>query len=328
MPREDCKYGPACYRKNPSHFQEFSHPWLDKQVVMDSDESKKPSILDENATQEVIEEQNDSNDEVSASKRKRSDSASSTHSLSKSPKIVKIQSNPLNLYLTKVKRMDESVNNFCSIGIVEILSSKWGQLQESAQFNYMFEIEWLIDKYPPCFRHLPMLLVHQDKRETTAQLEAETAPYGNIDLAKARLNDAFGTHHTKMMLLRYEKHLRVVIHTANLIEQDWREKTQGVWLSPLFPLFKENEEPRDNSPTKFQTDLIIYLRSYKSKAVDHWCEILKKYDMSEAKVFIIGSTPGNLNLKPYFIIKQYHHSLFFALFQEDILALICINLVT
>jgi histone H2B len=24
-----CKYGPACYRKNPVHFTEFSHPWKD-----------------------------------------------------------------------------------------------------------------------------------------------------------------------------------------------------------------------------------------------------------------------------------------------------------
>lgn len=23
-----CKYGKACYRKNPVHFQEFAHPWL------------------------------------------------------------------------------------------------------------------------------------------------------------------------------------------------------------------------------------------------------------------------------------------------------------
>jgi hypothetical protein len=25
---QTCKYGPACYRKNPAHFAEFAHPWL------------------------------------------------------------------------------------------------------------------------------------------------------------------------------------------------------------------------------------------------------------------------------------------------------------
>jgi hypothetical protein len=26
-----CKYGKSCYRKNPVHFQEFSHPWKNTQ---------------------------------------------------------------------------------------------------------------------------------------------------------------------------------------------------------------------------------------------------------------------------------------------------------
>ena len=30
-----------------------------------------------------------------------------------------------------------------------------------------------------------------------------------------------------MMLLAYKDGLRVVIHTANLIEKDWDQKTQG-----------------------------------------------------------------------------------------------------
>jgi hypothetical protein len=25
--REECKYGASCYRKNPEHLEEFSHPW-------------------------------------------------------------------------------------------------------------------------------------------------------------------------------------------------------------------------------------------------------------------------------------------------------------
>ncbi len=25
-----CPFGPKCYRKNPQHFQEFSHPWLEQ----------------------------------------------------------------------------------------------------------------------------------------------------------------------------------------------------------------------------------------------------------------------------------------------------------
>ncbi len=32
---------------------------------------------------------------------------------------------------------------------------------------------------------------------------------------------------SKMMLLRYESGMRVIIHTANLIAKDWDQKTQG-----------------------------------------------------------------------------------------------------
>ena len=33
--------------------------------------------------------------------------------------------------------------------------------------------------------------------------------------------------HSKMMLLAYKEGMRVVIHTANLIQKDWDQKTQG-----------------------------------------------------------------------------------------------------
>ena len=46
----------------------------------------------------------------------------------------------------------------------------------------------------------------------------------------------FGTHHTKMMLLFYgEAGMRVVVHTANMLKEQWEHKTNGIWVSPLFP---------------------------------------------------------------------------------------------
>ena len=40
---------------------------------------------------------------------------------------------------------------------------------------------------------------------------------------------AYGTHHTKMMLLESEVGIRIVIHTANLVQTDWHTNTQ-VWF--------------------------------------------------------------------------------------------------
>ncbi|XP_057293375.1 uncharacterized protein LOC130621998 isoform X2 [Hydractinia symbiolongicarpus] len=53
-------------------------------------------------------------------------------------------------------------------------------------------------------------------------------------LVAARLPIPYGTHHTKMMLLLYTNGLRIVIHTATLVENDWFQKTQGVWISSNF----------------------------------------------------------------------------------------------
>lgn len=45
----------------------------------------------------------------------------------------------------------------------------------------------------------------------------------------------YGTHHGKMFLLKFASGVRVVITTANLVEQDLTGKSQGVWYQD-FPL--------------------------------------------------------------------------------------------
>ncbi|KAG8126409.1 hypothetical protein E2320_021549 [Naja naja] len=188
-----------------------------------------------------------------------------------------------------------------------ILSPLFGTLVSSAQFNYCIDVEWLVQQYPKEFRKMmllnyeeglvvihtsnlidddwyqktqgdkPLLIVHGEKRESKA----------------AKLDIAFGTHHTKMMLLNYEEGLRVVIHTSNLIDDDWYQKTQGIWLSPLYPRLPPGSAESDGeSHTNFKSDLISYLISYKSPSLMEWVEIIKQHDLSETRVYLIGSTPG------------------------------------
>ncbi|XP_024087851.3 tyrosyl-DNA phosphodiesterase 1 isoform X3 [Pongo abelii] len=137
--------------------------------------------------------------------------------------------NPFQFYLTRVSGVKPKYNSG-ALHIKDILSPLFGTLVSSAQFNYCFDVDWLVKQYPPEFRKKPILLVHGDKREAKAHLHAQAKPYENISLCQAKLDIAFGTHHTKMMLLLYEEGLRVVIHTSNLIHADWHQKTQGVYL--------------------------------------------------------------------------------------------------
>jgi tyrosyl-DNA phosphodiesterase-1 len=123
-------------------------------------------------------------------------------------------------------------------------------------------------------------------------MQIQSNKYRNIKLFGAQIHDMFGTHHTKMMFLRYDCGLRVVIHTANLIARDWDQKTQGVWMSPIFKPLAPNQTTADVSQTSFKTDLLEYLNAYNSKEIDYWSQLIKRHDLSSAKVFLIGSVPG------------------------------------
>lgn len=199
--------------------------------------------------------------------------------------------NPFRFYLTRVSGIKPKYNSG-ALHIKDILSPLFGTLVSSAQFNYCFDVDWLIKQYPPEFRKKPILLVHGDKREAKAHLHAQAKPYENISLCQAKLDIAFGTHHTKMMLLLYEEGLRVVIHTSNLIHADWHQKTQGIWLSPLYPQIIHGTHRSGESTTHFKADLISYLTAYNAPSLKEWIDTIHKHDLSETNVYLIGSTPG------------------------------------
>ncbi|XP_017656296.1 tyrosyl-DNA phosphodiesterase 1 isoform X3 [Nannospalax galili] len=199
--------------------------------------------------------------------------------------------NPFQFYLTRVSGIKAKYNSK-ALHIKDILSPLFGTLVSSAQFNYCFDVDWLVKQYPPEFRKKPILLVHGDKREAKAHLHAQAKPYANISLCQAKLDIAFGTHHTKMMLLLYEEGLRVVIHTSNLIREDWHQKTQGIWLSPLFPRIDQENYKSGESKTHFKADLISYLMAYNAPSLQEWIDTIQEHDLSETNVYLIGSTPG------------------------------------
>lgn len=195
-------------------------------------------------------------------------------------------------YLNKVTGLDKEYNSG-ALHIRDILSPLFGTLKESVQFNYCFDIAWMVNQYPKEFRDRPVLIVHGDKREAKARLVQQAQPFPHVRFCQAKLDIAFGTHHTKMMLLWYEEGFRVIILTSNLIRADWYQKTQGMWMSPLFPrLPKGSSASEGESPTFFKRDLLEYLTSYRAPELEEWIQRIKEHDLSETRVYLIGSTPG------------------------------------
>lgn len=141
-------------------------------------------------------------------------------------------------------------------------------------------------------RSKPLLIVHGDQREKKRQLEREAEPFPNVKLFQAKLPIAFGTHHSKMMLLLYTEGMRVVITTANLIHQDWDEKTQGVWISPFFPKRSSTSGQNEATKCQFQSDLVDYIRQYGSGPLNEWKQHILEHDMSGARVHLLASVPG------------------------------------
>lgn len=116
-----------------------------------------------------------------------------------------------------------------------------------------------------------------------------------MEFMAARIDIPYGTHHTKMMMLLYTEGMRVVIHTANLIQRDWDRKTQAVWISPLFPKLEKQETAAAPSMSEFATDLLAYLNAYGTagtKCLDQWKTAIAEHDMSSAQVKIVASVPG------------------------------------
>ncbi|XP_063804694.1 tyrosyl-DNA phosphodiesterase 1 isoform X1 [Pseudophryne corroboree] len=195
-------------------------------------------------------------------------------------------------YLTKVAGIKPKYNAG-ALHIKDILSPLFGTLVSSVQFNYCIDVAWLVAQYPEEFRRKPLLIVHGEKQQSKAKLHEDAHPYENVRLCQARLDMAFGTHHTKMMLLLYEEGLRVVIHTSNLIRDDWHQKTQGIWMSPLYPRLPEGSSSlAGESLTNFRADLVAYLASYNSPSLKEWMDVIKQHNLSETRVYLVGSTPG------------------------------------
>jgi tyrosyl-DNA phosphodiesterase-1 len=130
--------------------------------------------------------------------------------------------------------------------------------------------------------------------------------------------EMFGTHHTKvetllyerlfsniqkmLILIRHDSTAQVIIHTANMIAFDWTNMTQAVWKSPHLPLLNKDSVTETSkligSGSKFKTDLLNYLRTYdlKRQICKPLIEQLSQHDFSEVRAALIASVPGKQDL--------------------------------
>ncbi|RUS34183.1 hypothetical protein BC938DRAFT_482062 [Jimgerdemannia flammicorona] len=164
-----------------------------------------------------------------------------------------------NIKLTGIQDLPTS-ENVDTVTITSILG--YGDLKEMVQLNYHVDLDWLMSKLPPeKANSLPTTVVHGWRQDEA--------------------------HIIKAMLLFYnDDTMRVVIHTANLVSSDWRNKTQAVYTSPV--LHKKRSPQLSSSPAEmsmFEKDLTDYFKAY-GHQLSRFCELFKDYDFSECKVCV------------------------------------------
>lgn len=102
-----------------------------------------------------------------------------------------------------------------------------------------------------------------------------------------------------MVLFRHDDTAQIVIHTANMISQDWANLTQAVWRSPVLPLLADapstwgTASPSGpiGSGVRFKYDFLRYLKGYSGRTKS-LVDQLRMFDFSSIKAALIGSMPG------------------------------------
>lgn len=116
---------------------------------------------------------------------------------------------------------------------------------------------------------------------------------------------------TKMMINMYKDDtLEVVVHTANLQQLDWEQKTQGIWRSGRLQRGVKGEVQANDIGFKFKSDLIKYLEAYRKGGINDMVEVFKKYNFSPVKAIFVGSVPGTYSKDSnLFGLQKMRHAL-------------------
>ncbi|KMU80487.1 tyrosyl-DNA phosphodiesterase 1 [Coccidioides immitis RMSCC 3703] len=204
--------------------------------------------------------------------------------------------------LTHIRDLSEkSTYNCDTVTLQDILGDPL--IKECWQFNYLFDIDFLMKQFDPDVKNLIKIrVIHGSWKKDSPNriyIDEACARYQNVEPIIAYMPEPFGTHHSKMMILiRHDDCAQIIIHTANMIPGDWANMCQGVWRSPLLPLLPLDRDYDQSisgiigSGRRFKRDILAYLDAYGRKKTGPLVEQLKKYDFDEVRAALIASVPS------------------------------------
>ncbi|KAK6748185.1 hypothetical protein RB195_001046 [Necator americanus] len=190
------------------------------------------------------------------------------------------------MYFTRVDVLPDrfNVDAFNLSDILQIIRP-----QLSIHFNFMIDIEWLLQQYPAPCRGSPIICVVGEKMGTdkkSLQAEVDVNKWSNVSVLGATLPIPFGTHHTKLSIFESETKLHVVVSTANLIEGDWDQKTQCFYYAT--GTFSDG----DTTENEFANDLCDYLAEYHLPDITYWIDRIRNSEFTGISDRLLFSVPG------------------------------------
>ncbi|PGH27033.1 hypothetical protein AJ80_01218 [Polytolypa hystricis UAMH7299] len=210
---------------------------------------------------------------------------------------------PSPIQLTHIRDISASSgNNVDAIKLRDILGDPL--IKECWQFNYLFDVDFLMSQFDEDVRGLVKVkVVHGSwKREAPNRIRIDEAcrRYPNVEAVVAYMPEPFGTHHSKIMILiRHDGQAQVVIHTSNMIPGDWANMSQAVWRSPLLPELSSPQIESESrtvgdagSGSRFKRDLLSYLKAYGATKTGSLVKELRRYDFSSIRAALIASVPS------------------------------------
>uniref|UniRef100_A0A7I4YIU9 PLD phosphodiesterase domain-containing protein n=1 Tax=Haemonchus contortus TaxID=6289 RepID=A0A7I4YIU9_HAECO len=191
------------------------------------------------------------------------------------------------MYLTKVAGLSRefNVDTYHLSDILQIIRP-----QLSIHFNFMIDLEWLIEQYPvPCRDSAIQCVVGEkmgtDKRSLLKDVSSLNLK--QVSVLGAPLPIPFGTHHTKLSIFDCEEKLHVIVSTANLIEGDWHEKTQCFYYACGTALAASS-----TNVSEFANDLCSYLEEYRLPDISFWIDRIRNCDFTGVSDRLVYSVPG------------------------------------
>lgn len=178
------------------------------------------------------------------------------------------------------------------IKLEEVLQSD--DLKLAVLSAFQWDVPWLMKKLKGSTR---VIFVMQAKGHATKeQYEKETSAMPNLKLCFPPMDGMVNCMHSKLMLLSYPTHLRIVVPTANLTPNDWGE--MGVMENMLFlidlPRLSGNERASKGSLTPFGRELIVFLEA--KGLLQSVIDSLYYFDFSKTKDFAFVHSIGGVHI--------------------------------